>query len=178
MKKNVCLILVLAMVLVLVPSCKKNSSTDEGGTTVGVFFGNMAPNFVETTSEGATFSFDSFKGKVILLSFSAMWCGPCKLEAAHLMELYNKYKEQGLEIVQVVFQDEDGGPADQSDINRWMQTYGLSFTCITDADYSTVQDYSVGPIPTNLVIDRDFIIRYRGEGFDPVTVEQKIQAAL
>ena len=37
--------------------------------------------------------------KAFILVSSAGWCGPCLLEAAALIDIYNKYHEDGLEII-------------------------------------------------------------------------------
>ncbi len=182
MRKVFVLVLVVVLSLVFLPSCKKSSdSTDHVDpipTEVGISVGKIATNFVEQDQDDAPFTLESLKGKVILLSFSALWCPPCRQEAPHLAELYNTYKEQGLEIVQVIHQDNDGAPADLTAVNSWVDTYSLPFTCTSDPDYSTVNTYSVSALPTNIVIDRDFAIRYRGEGFDPDSVKNTIEKYL
>src|SRR5262249_12447801 len=46
-----------------------------------------------------------YKGKVVLLDFWATWCVPCKMEIPIFIDLYNKYKSQGFEVVSVVLLD-------------------------------------------------------------------------
>ncbi len=182
MKKRLILLVATALVLSLLSSCKKNDAIDDAPDnsppTVGIRTGNIATTFTEIDADGNEFSLDSLKGKVILLNFSAMWCGPCRREASQLMAIYNTYKERGLEIVQCIYEDEDGNPTDLSDINRWIQEYNITYTVITDPDYSSVNTYNFSAIPFNIIIDRDFIIRYTEMGFYYDTVIRKIEQYL
>src|SRR2546426_8169567 len=41
------------------------------------------------------------KGKVVLLDFWAVWCGPCIATFPHLREWNKDYKDKGLEVVGV-----------------------------------------------------------------------------
>ena len=49
--------------------------------------------------------FADYKGKVVLLDFWATWCVPCKVEIPIFIDLYNKYKSQGFEVVSIVLLD-------------------------------------------------------------------------
>lgn len=59
--------------------------------------GQIAPNFTITTPEGESISLYDIKGKVKLIDFWASWCGPCRGENPHVVEIYKEYPK-GLEI--------------------------------------------------------------------------------
>lgn len=182
MKKNISIIILILAALIFLTSCK--TVEDSGDNTIpdsgkiGQNIGDFIKAFVELDQDGNSFSLDNYKGKVILLNISAMWCAPCRSEAYELMEIYNTYKERGFEIVQCIYQDEEGETTDQSDIQRWVKEFLLTFTVLTDPDGSLTDFFSFSGIPFNVIIGRDFVIRYRESGFSKTSVIAKIESLL
>lgn len=64
------------------------------------------PDFNEKDLEGKPLAISNYKGKVVLVDFWATWCPPCVLELPKIREAYNKYHDQGFEVVGVSL-DED-----------------------------------------------------------------------
>ncbi len=181
MKKIILIFSVIVLTFVFISSCKKSGTSDnrqKDSGEIGQYLGDFIKSFVGTDSKGNTFSLDKFKGKVILLNISAMWCGPCRSEASELMDIYNTYKSRGLEIVQCIYQDEEGKPTDISDLKRWVKEFNIDFTVLNDPDKSLVGFFTFSGIPFNVIVDRNFIIRYRGSGFDKGEVKSKIEKLL
>lgn len=62
--------------------------------------GEPFPEFAGTDLvSGEKFTLADLKGKVVLIDFWATWCGPCRKALPEIKELYEKYHDQGLEIV-------------------------------------------------------------------------------
>ncbi len=97
-------------------------------------------------------------GKVVLVNFWASWCTPCLKEIPTLVELAERYRDRGFELVPVSLDD----PGDIDVIvvpflNRWFPDF-TSYTRV-DMDMDTVVSV-VDPawneiLPTSYVIDRD-----------------------
>ncbi|MEO6683966.1 MAG: TlpA disulfide reductase family protein, partial [Ginsengibacter sp.] len=51
---------------------------------------------------GNIIDLDSLKGKVVLIDFWSIRCLPCIQEMPYVVELYNKYRNQGLEVIGIV----------------------------------------------------------------------------
>ncbi len=70
--------------------------------------GQEAPDFTAKDINGNDFTLSSLKGKVVILDFWASWCVPCRKSNPHMLELYKKYHDKGLEMVYV--SDDDSAP--------------------------------------------------------------------
>ncbi len=59
--------------------------------------------------------------KLLLLNASAIWCSVCRTEMRHFQQtdLYPQYKERGLEIVGILFEDNNYNPAKPEDLVAW-----------------------------------------------------------
>jgi thiol-disulfide isomerase/thioredoxin len=56
--------------------------------------------------DGKTFKIEDKKGKVVLINLWATWCGPCRSEMPHLIEMQEKYKDKNFEILGLNADDE------------------------------------------------------------------------
>lgn len=50
---------------------------------------------------------ESYKGKVVLVNYWATWCAPCIDEFPGIVKLQNEYRDKGLVVVGVSFDDPD-----------------------------------------------------------------------
>ena len=72
----------------------------EAGKTLAALIGkDAAPLSVETWVNGESLKDSDLKGKVVLLDFWAIWCGPCIATFPHLREWNEKYEKKGLVMI-------------------------------------------------------------------------------
>jgi len=57
------------------------------------------------TVEGNDFHWADYAEKVVLVSFTASWCAPCRAEMPNIVEVYEKYHAKGLEVIFVGVRD-------------------------------------------------------------------------
>ncbi|MCC9609088.1 TlpA family protein disulfide reductase [Blastopirellula sp. JC732] len=58
-----------------------------------------------TMLDGSELDWSAYRGKVVLVDFFATWCGPCRAEMPHVLEMYEKYKGQGFEVLGISLDD-------------------------------------------------------------------------
>ncbi len=125
--------------------------------------------------DGRDVSLASYKGKVIVLDFWATWCGPCKVEIPHFIELQDTYGPQGLQIVGISVDD----PVDK--LAPYVKEMGMNYVVLQGLGHDDVQD-AFGPIlgiPVSVMISRDGKICATHTGLTGKDIfEQEIKALL
>ena len=74
--------------------------------------GRAAAPFSLELFDGARFSLADAKGKVVVVNFWASWCVPCREEAPLLEATWRAYRDRGVVLVGVNFQDDERSARD------------------------------------------------------------------
>lgn len=95
------------------------------------------------------------KPRIIALNASAVWCTVCRAEYRQLQNsrTYENYRPKGVEIIGVLFEDNDSNPAKPNDLNRWGSVYEVSFPLVLDPSFKTGQFFASDATPMNLLIN-------------------------
>jgi len=85
-------IFTLSLCFLALSLCAYGQVVDDRGYIVKV--GDTLPDLNLTLTDGTQISPDHLKGKVVLIQFTASWCGVCRKEMPHLeKEIWLKYKD-------------------------------------------------------------------------------------
>ena len=123
--------------------------------------GEKALDFTLTGLDGAQFSLEGLKGKVILLDFWATWCGPCKQVMPTIQKIADEYKDKDVAVFGVNTWERGEGAA-----KKYMESKGFTYPCLLAGD-ELAKSYEVPGIPTLLVIGKDGMIVLAEVGMAP-----------
>lgn len=131
--------------------------------------GNPAPSFELVDLDGRPMSLVELRGRPVVLNFWATWCPPCRDEMPLLDAAQDRYREQGLVIVGILFEDS------ADDARRFLSTYAIGYPTLLDPGGRTAIDYGVFGLPETYFVDRGGTVRYRHIGaIDAATLDARI----
>ena len=108
-------------------------------------------DFTLQDQDGNDVSFESLKGKVVLLNFWATWCGPCKIEIPWFVEFAEQYADDGLVVLGLSVDD----TVDK--IQAFADEYEVNYPMLVGLGRDDFQE-AYGPIwgiPMTFFIDRE-----------------------
>jgi thiol-disulfide isomerase/thioredoxin len=110
-----------------------------------------------------------FRGKVVILSITGSWCPNCHDEAPFLVDLYKKYRDTGLEIVLLAF-EEAGQLANPVRLKAFVKQYDITYPVLVAGEPKELtaklpQFVNLIAFPTSVYIGRDGRVRATHAGF-------------
>jgi peroxiredoxin len=136
--------------------------------------GKPAPDFRCTDIEDHEVKFSDLKGRVIVLDFWYVACGPCRAQFPHLRQLVERHAGKPFSVVGIS-EDED-----RSKWGEFLKKEQLPWTQWHSGPKGVVADWSISSFPTYFVIDAKGLIRFinpRGDALDKAVEALLAEAA-
>jgi thiol-disulfide isomerase/thioredoxin len=121
--------------------------------------------------DGTPFPLANSKGTILVVNFWATWCGPCRAMEPHFEHVAAEFQDARDVLFLAADCDED-----ESLVPPYLKDENPKTTVV----YADGLDrlLAVRSFPTVIVLDREGKIAYRGEGFDPDSVEKDLREAI
>lgn len=108
-----------------------------------------APGFSLPDTNGNIFSSKMLAGKPAVINFFATWCPPCREEIPGFVEVYNRHKSEGFELVGISLDTDTRG-----NLPGFLMNNRIGYR-ILFGDVATARAYGVSPIPTTFFVGKD-----------------------
>ena len=120
------------------------------------------PAFQLKDLKGKRVHIKDFKGKVVMISFWATWCVPCKRELDDLKKLYKKHKGDGFEVLAIA----TDGPETYSAIRGVVKRHRWPFRILPDKEGEATSILNPrGNVPFSMYVDRQGRLAHEHEGY-------------
>ena len=129
---------VLLMLSSCLPTCGQSANSNSAAPLLSFQELLQAPT-------GSSVSWNSLRGKVVVLEFWATWCGPCVANIPHLNELADKFAGK----VRFIAIDDESTVT----VKRFLVTHPMHAWIGMDQTQGTFRTYHVLSRPTTVVID-------------------------
>jgi len=132
------------------------------------------PEFsLSSALDGKKVSSDIFKGKVLLVTFFATWCPPCRQEIPTLIQLQNNLGPKGFSVVGISV-DEGGGGI----VAKLIEQEKINYPVLMSDSSLPNKFGGVAGIPTSFLVNRQGNVVKRYPGFVPHKLLQRDIEAL
>lgn len=104
-----------------------------------------------TTLAGQPLDWAKYKGKVVLVDFWATWCGPCLQELPNVKDNYEKYHQQGFDVIGISLDE------NREQLTAFLSEEKIPWTNLfaEDGNQPTARYYGITGIPTGILVGRD-----------------------
>lgn len=138
----------------------------EGATRLDFRFQDLAGNRISITDP-------FFKGKVVIVVLAGSWCPNCHDEAAFLSQLHRDRRDEGLEVISLMFEQLEDPVAAAEAVYRFRDRHRIQYTTLLagnsdkdDAAAKLPQLNAVLAFPTTIFVDRAGEVRGIHTGFN------------
>ena len=139
----------LGLVSLLLTGCYRGSRPPRIGTA--------APDFTVQDADRKV-SLNQLRGKIVVLNFWATWCPPCVDEMPSLVQMQQRMKGKGVEVLAISVD------ADQSAYQKFLKDYNVDLLTVRDPDQKSNNLYGTFKFPETYIIDRQGILRRKFVG--------------
>jgi peroxiredoxin len=145
-----CIMTVLIMPVFTAVARQEDDKKDDRGYIVKV--GDMAPDFEISFEDGTKKHLSAFRGKVVMLQFTASWCGVCIKEMPHIeSEIWQKYgKRNDFALFAMAYKE------DRDKISTLVSKTKVTYPIAPDASGEIFHMYATkdAGVTRNIIIDR------------------------
>jgi peroxiredoxin len=115
--------------------------------------GDMAPDFTLQYTDGSEFTLSAQRGKVVMLQFTASWCGICRGEMPHIeSRIWQPHKDDADFVLVGVDREEP-----REVVEEYTAQLGTTYPMLLDEKGDAFASYALrkSGITRNVLIDRD-----------------------
>ncbi len=135
------------------------------GNALVIKEGDSFPHFTGQDLNGATVDTKTFAKKLLLIDFWSVYCSSCIQEMPHIVDLYAKYQDKGLQCIGIDL--DPMMPA--AKVKKFLdgQSFPMPYPNIQDNKRQIMGSLGVSMLPTTILVDPSGTVRLFHVGYKP-----------
>lgn len=134
--------------------------------------GKAAPDWILTDADSTTFALRDFKSKVLMIQFTSVTCGPCKMSAHFLNQLSGEYNEKDFDFVSIESWTQNANALKvYTERNKIAYRFLMSTREVTGS-------YQIKSVPVFYILDKDRVVRKIIKGYGTGITDKEIRDAI
>jgi peroxiredoxin len=158
MKKLTLLVIAAMLTVVLLTA---GCTDDDNGEEEEEEELEVAPTFTLESTDNETIKLSNYLGKVVILDFMFINCGPCKTEMGHLEDVYDDYSESQVVIISI---DTQTSTETEDELRAYKAEDGYEWIFCMDTKSVGETKYDTSSYPTLFIINKEGKIAYENVG--------------
>jgi len=143
--------------------------------------GDHPCDFTLLDQDGKEFNLYDHHGKIIILDFSAMWCGPCQLAALEVEELQKKYGDK-IVYVTILIENQNYNAPTKDNLKKWAKAHGIESAPVLSGSRDIISKdpdigWQINAWPQFHIIDKNMVLVQSFTGFSPGLLESIIKSS-
>ena len=131
----------------------------------------IAPSFELPSLSGGKVRLSDYRGKVVFINFWATWCTTCKIEMPSMEKLYQRFKNQGFEMLTI------NVDKDSSLVQPYIEQHDLTFPVLMDPESDIAKKlYKTTGVPETFIVDQNGLIMFKAIGPRDWATDETVQA--
>lgn len=135
-------------------------------------YDGLAFSFPDANGDSVSLTDERFKGKAVIVQIMGSWCPNCLDETKYLSSLYEKYNDQGLEVIALAFERTRTPEKAMNNLERLKTKTGANYTFLLGG--ATREDKAAEKLPmlnhimsypTAIFIDKKGVVKRIHTGF-------------
>jgi|TARA_R100000049_G_C1917480_1_gene63444 thiol-disulfide isomerase/thioredoxin len=123
------------------------------------------------------------EGDIVVLDFSAMWCGPCQSAASTVQEMQDFYESEGFHYITILIDDPTGDTVELDEAQDWADAFGIETAPVLQGSRDLVNvspelGYPISSWPTFVFVDRNLEIFWGIYGYSEEYLKMVIEDML
>lgn len=131
--------------------------------------GKIAPDWILKDDDNNILALSDIKDKVVLLQFTSVSCGPCKVSIPFLKELTKNYQDKNFAFVSI-----EAWTRNSNVLKNYKDKNSFEYKFLMSTDDVT-RDYKITSVPVFFILDKNHVIKKIVTGYAEGTTDNEIR---